>query len=148
MEGEFDFVMNTWGSRLKPSILLIEDDPIDALFVSRFLRSLDNKLVLIHKTSVEDALELLDDSKPSDYVIITDLQLPGKSGHELLEILRSSRRMRDAVVFIVSSSTNEEDVSRAHQQKVSGYFSKEVPKSDFMNALNAIYCYSRTAILP
>jgi CheY-like chemotaxis protein len=57
-------------------------------------------------------------------MMVLDIGLPGQSGLELLERMRSSAAAADWPVVILTSSLSEVDVQRARAAQASGYFAK------------------------
>ena len=69
-----------------PQILLVEDDETDALFVQRCLDKQGASIPLTLARDGSEALEILrgEDGLKKPFIILTDLNMPGMSGHELI----------------------------------------------------------------
>jgi len=65
-----------------------------------------------------------DDRAPCPTLILLDLNLPKKSGSEVLRHLRQSRKCADAQVVIVTSSDSEKDRLETAALAADGYFRK------------------------
>src|SRR5215212_3654714 len=97
-----------------PSILLIEDDEVDAEAVGRALRQQQLANPLIHAPDGLCALDLLrgrpgEAPLPKPYIILLDMNMPGMNGLEFLRELRQDPALAESVVFVVTSSTNPQD---------------------------------------
>lgn len=87
----------------RPLLLLVEDDPKYAAAVAA--RLADGYMV-VHADSFERAIASLAKRVPA--VVVTDLALPGLSGFELLDALRSRTAMDGVPILLLSGS------ARAH----------------------------------
>jgi DNA-binding response OmpR family regulator len=65
-------------------------------------------------------------------LVLLDLNLPKKSGDEVLKDLRKSIRCRHARVLIVTSSDSERDREITASLAVDGYFRKPSEYAEFM----------------
>ncbi|MCX7816632.1 MAG: response regulator [Syntrophales bacterium] len=72
--------------------------------------------------SAKEALTLL--SKYWVDLIITDLNLPGMSGIEMIRVIKSQEETRDIPVIVVSASCSEEQISEAINLGVDGFLNK------------------------
>jgi DNA-binding response OmpR family regulator len=73
-----------------------------------------------------------DPSAPCPDLILLDLNLPKKSGAEVLKHLRESRRCHAAQVLIVSSSDSARDRASVEDFGATGYFKKPTEYQEFM----------------
>jgi CheY-like chemotaxis protein len=80
----------------KDLVILVEDDAIVRMISAELLRDLDYEVA--EAASGEEALAILND-EPAD-VLITDLNLPGMSGHDLA---RAARRASPGISVIFAS---------------------------------------------
>jgi DNA-binding response OmpR family regulator len=80
---------------------------------------------------------------PLPSIILLDLKLPKKSGHEVLEWLKADSNFRDIQVLILSSSFEEADVRRAYDLGAALYIVKPVGLNILTNLIRAIagYCH-------
>jgi PAS domain S-box-containing protein len=86
-------------------VLLIDDEP-DLLDMSKKFLELDKSMSVGAATSADDALEKL---KHQDYdVIISDYQMPGKDG---IQLLKEIRGMGNKIPFILFTGRGREEVA-------------------------------------
>ena len=112
------------------SILLVEDDQLDAMNVERELRKLKVTLPLRKARNGREALDLLRgvpgvpalDPLPS--VVLLDINMPRMNGFEFLTAIRADSRLRELMVFMMTTSEEETDRVRAHDLQVAGYIVK------------------------
>lgn len=92
----------------------------------------------LHFVSDGDAATRFFDSADADAAapcptpVLLDLNLPKKSGNDVLRHLRASRRCGNAAVLIVSSSDALSDRAAVGSLGVDGYFRKPSDYNDFM----------------
>lgn len=137
----------------QPTIMVVDDDESDMRAVSRALR----------RTGLSDAFRGFQDgasalaalreqsaisrvSRP--ILILLDIKMPLMSGFEFLDVLRSEEKLRNHVVFVLSTSEDQRDVQRAYSRNVAGYISKERigREPDLLGGLLSQYLY--TVFLP
>jgi CheY-like chemotaxis protein len=100
-------------------ILLVEDDPADVLLMEKAFRKAGSPCTLEVRRDGEEAVAFLaarahagpEARLPS--LVITDLQMPRKSGHEVLEWIRHEPKLAGVPVVVLSASREQVDVDRA-----------------------------------
>lgn len=124
-------------------ILLVEDSPTDALMTREALEAskLLNRLHLVEDG--EQALEFLRQrgpfaSAPRPGLILLDLNLPRKSGRELLEEIKSDPDLKAIPVVVLSTSKAEEDIARSYGLHANCYITKPVEFQRFVDVVRSI----------
>lgn len=129
-----------------PSLLLVEDDPNDRLFIRRGLDKVGVGDRLRLACDGEEAVAYLEgrgayeDRKenPLPALIILDLKLPRKSGLEVLEWLRGQPKLKHIPVVILTSSKEPHDMDRARQLGVVSYNVKPSGLSELTEVVQSI----------
>lgn len=110
-------------------ILLVEDDDNDVVLIRRgFAKSkLANTLEVV--TDGEAAIAYLAGEPPYQgrvlpELVLLDLKLPRKSGHEVLEWIRSQPGLRYLPVVVLTSSREHADLERAYRLGANSYLVK------------------------
>ncbi len=140
--------MNAYNASLI-SILLVEDDDIDAMGVLRAFKKSQISNEVIRARDTFQATEILkngDVSKP--YIILLDINLPGKSGLEWLCEIRADCQLRTSPVFILSTSSNDADIDKAYENQVAGYIIKNTLDSGSKALVELLKNYFSTVRLP
>jgi chemotaxis family two-component system response regulator Rcp1 len=124
-------------------ILLVEDNPADVTFVQAGLASARLQHRLTIARDGEQALELLERrgkyaSCPAPELVLLDLNLPKKSGMEILSYIRTSSSLRRIPVIIYSSSSAQKDVNLAYECGANAYVQKPRRLDDIYNIGRAI----------
>src|SRR5262245_29182427 len=124
-------------ARKRRRILVVEDNAMDVFLIHDALQAvqidadvqvISDGLSAIHFFEAADS----DEHAPTPAIVLLDMNLPKKSGAEVLKQLRASFRCRETPVLIVSSSSTPRDVSALQGLAISGYFKKPTNYDDFM----------------
>jgi CheY-like chemotaxis protein len=134
-------------------ILLVEDDDVDAMAIERGFRQTKIANEIVRARDGIEALAILRGKAPSGhlekpYVIFLDLNMPRMDGFEFLKELRGDPALARDVVFVLTTSKDDEDKSRAYDQCVAGYVVKTQAGQEFLNLIHMIDHYWRVVELP
>jgi CheY-like chemotaxis protein len=135
------------------SILLVEDDDIDAEAINRAFKKQKIANPITRAVDGIEALAFLrgDDGKEkmkSPYIILLDINMPRMNGHEFLKELRNDETLHGCVVFVLTTSDADRDIDQAYSQNVAGYIIKSHAGADFANLTGLIDHYWRYIELP
>ncbi len=128
--------------RSNETILLVEDDAVDAMTVKRALRDINvtNRLVL--KGNGEEALEYLrQEGTEHPCIIILDLNMPKMNGLEFLRAAKADERLRRIPVVVLTTSKGEKDRFESFDLSVAGYMLKPVEYPQFVEVVKNINLY-------
>jgi CheY-like chemotaxis protein len=125
-------------------ILLVEDNLGD---VELTTLALEESKLSINLSVVGDgaaAIEFLHNQKnryasaPHPDLILLDLNLPKKSGHEVLAEIKIDEALKRIPVVVLTTSQAEEDILRAYNNFASGYISKPAGFEEFVRVVRSI----------
>ena len=135
-------------------VLLVEDNPGDIRLTEMALR---NGVVRKHVSVTRDgeaALAFLRregpyESAPRPDLILLDLNLPRKSGHEVLAEIKKDVDLRCIPTVILTTSDQQEDVRTSYELFANCYITKPIGLDPFLKAVGSIEDFwLRTATLP
>jgi CheY-like chemotaxis protein len=130
-------------------IVQVEDNAVDVEAVQRALGQHGFTGEIHVARDGAEALALLrSGTVPRPHVILVDLNLPRMSGIELLHALRHDAALRDSVVFVLTTSTREEDKRACYEHQVAGYIVKGNVGSNFSSFAAMMEAYARVVDLP
>lgn len=125
-----------------PRILLIEDNAADIGLVREALEEHNVRCDLTVVTTGERAITLIGEidsgSQHLPNLIIVDLNLPKRSGKEVLKQIRMSWRCAALPVIVLTSSENQRDKDDVAAFRPAGYFRKPSRLDEFLG-LGAIF---------
>lgn len=124
-------------------ILLVEDDPADVKLTRRVL---DQSKLHLRLSVVDDGQKALDylnkrdefQDEPTPDLILLDLNLPKKSGLEVLKEIRSDSALTALPVVILTTSKAEEDIVQSYEHHANCFISKPVDLGQFSKVVQAI----------
>jgi CheY-like chemotaxis protein len=129
------------------TILLVEDDEVDVKALKYAFEKLKVANPLVIARDGVEALEMLRDL-PRPYLIITDINMPRMNGIELLRKIRQSENCRDSIVFVLTTSNDEQDKIDAYDLNVAGYMLKTDMGTSFTRAIALIDNYWKVVEFP
>ena len=125
------------------SVLLVEDDPGDVVIAQEALAAgrLNTDLHVV--TDGVEAMSYLRKSAPygdaeRPDLILLDLNLPRKSGHEVLAEVKQDPALRRIPVVVLTTSQAEEDVAKSYDLHASVHVSKPVDFDQFTEVVRQI----------
>jgi CheY-like chemotaxis protein len=130
-------------------VLLVEDNDGDIILI-RLALDESRAPVRLHvaKDGVE-ALAFVQRGQPRPDLIILDLNLPRKSGREVLAELKAHPDLKEIPVVIFTSSRADRDVRTAYRAHANTYVRKPEDIDEFYAAVAGLHRYwSETALLP
>lgn len=134
------------------SVLLVEDDAIDAEAIERAFKRARIANPIVRATNGLEALDLLrgnsEGALEPPFIILLDLNMPRMNGLEFLEELRGDEELRKHIVFVLTTSDSDRDKVAAYDKQVAGYMVKSKAGSDFVELIGLLDCYWRVVELP
>jgi CheY-like chemotaxis protein len=134
------------------SILLVEDDDIDAATVGRGLARANISNPVIRARDGVQALEMLlgkngQKKLAPPYLLLIDIRMPRLDGLGLVRTIRSNPTLQRTIIFILTTSDDERDRIAAYDAHVAGYIVKSNAPEQF-RALAAMLEYYLLIVSP
>lgn len=128
------------------SVLLVEDNPDDVFIMQRAWKKagIQNTLLV-----VEDGQKAIDyfsgaepytdrQKYPIPCLVLLDLKLPYRSGHEVVEWMRSNEETRGLAVVFLTASHSEWDIQQAYRLGGNAYLVKPPTAEKLVDMLKAL----------
>jgi CheY-like chemotaxis protein len=136
-------------AKLNTTLLLADDDPDDRLLVKE---ALEESHLVADLRSVEDGEELMNylhrrgrytepDTSPHPDLILLDLKMPRKSGHQALEEIKATPELRCIPIVVLTTSKAEEDVARAYASGANSFMVKPTSFGALIEAMKTLRGY-------
>jgi CheY-like chemotaxis protein len=125
------------------SVLLVEDDPGDVMLIREAFA--DHKVGNVLST-VSDGVEAMQfirgegehAGRERPDLVLLDLNLPRKSGAEVLAEIKSDPELSTIPVIVLTTSEAEEDVLRSYEMHANAYITKPVDFERFRDFVHQI----------
>ncbi|WP_373519992.1 response regulator [Aquiflexum sp.] len=124
-------------------ILLVEDNEGDIVLTLEAFEEakIINKISIVRNGQL--AIDFL--LQKGQYVeavipdlILMDINLPRKNGHEVLHFIKSEKKLKHIPVVMLTTSSSEKDVLDAYQNYASCFITKPVDVNDFLKVVSEI----------
>ena len=95
------------------SVVLAEDNDDHALLIEMALERASTVPVEIRRArNGDEAIQAVEEATPD--LLLLDLKMPGRSGHEVLEHIKGRDHLRRIPVAVLTSSDRDEDIARSY----------------------------------
>jgi CheY-like chemotaxis protein len=130
-------------------LLLVEDDDVDAMTVTRAFTKLNIPNEIIRMPDGEAAADYLQkECQDLPCLIITDINMPRMDGIEFLTRVKSDTGLKAIPVLVLTTSREQIDVMRSFTAGAAGYMIKPVDYTEFVEIVRTIENYWQISELP
>ncbi|MBL1231222.1 MAG: response regulator [Vicingaceae bacterium] len=124
-------------------ILLVEDNEGDILLTTE---ALEEKKIVNKISVARDGQEALDfilkqgnyKDAPIPDLILLDVNLPKKNGHEVLQVIKTTESIQQIPVIMLTTSSSEKDINLSYKHHANCYITKPVEAEAFLEAITSI----------
>jgi len=126
----------------QPHVLLVEDSATTKALLSKYL---GQDYRLLHAKDGEEAWSLLE-SQPEIELVITDIQMPRLSGHQLLARIRKSTdsRIANLPVIVMTAADDSSDRHLAFANGANDFVTKPIDELELVARVNIHQRLART----
>ncbi|MEP6663955.1 MAG: response regulator [Verrucomicrobiota bacterium] len=133
----------------KHTVLSVEDNSDDILLLQR---ACEKSAVTFHLKTVEDGQRAIDylsginnysdrEEFPVPSLVLLDLQIPAKSGLEVLDWIRQKEWSRNLPVVVFTSSQDKRDVQKAYDKGANWFVTKPADYQKLQKVAQSINAY-------
>jgi len=113
-------------------VIYIEDNPANLILIRRYLQRFPN-FELLEADNAEKGLDLIREQQPD--VVLMDINLPGMSGFDALEIMKQEGLRKHITVIAISANALVSEVERGIEMGFDEYLTKPV---DFIRLMELL----------
>jgi chemotaxis family two-component system response regulator Rcp1 len=124
-------------------ILLVEDNPGDARLAAEALKENKVRNNLYHVKDGVEAMRFL--RRQAEYadaplpdLVLLDLNLPRKDGHEVLKEMKGDAKLRLIPVVVLTTSAAERDLIKSYNLHANAYVVKPMSLDRFVEVVQAV----------
>lgn len=124
-------------------ILLVEDNPGDVELTLDAFQEIKTPNQVYAVRDGEEALDFLyargsHAEMPRPDLILLDLNMPRKTGHEVLAVIKKDESLRGIPVVVLTSSEAERDIVESYRLHANAYIVKPADLSQFLHVVQVI----------
>lgn len=135
-----------------PTVFLVDDDDVDARAIVRTFKKHGIPYPVVRARDGMEGLELLQQGRDSGvkrpFIILLDINMPRMDGIEFLAALRADPELRSSIVFVLTTSNDDQDKWAAYEQIIAGYIVKTGSGEGFEGLSSLVDQYLATVELP
>lgn len=106
------------------TVLIVEDDDIDAMAITRSFKRCSQDVQLIRVTNGKEAIEHLRADGNYPDLVIMDIKMPVMNGLEALELIKNDQELCHIPIVITSTSSDPHDVQACYKSRGNSYIVK------------------------
>ncbi len=141
--------------RYKPlKVLIVEDNPPEEVLLREAIKVDHHDTVIYSVTDGEEAIEFIREhageksSLKRPDIIFLDLNLPKKSGIEVLKFIKKNEFYRDIQTIVFTNSINPDDMDESYKLFSSSYIKKSDDFSSLCDTISKTINYWYSVVLP
>lgn len=131
------------GDLANKTVLIVDDEDVDVVFLRRAFRSVAPDLKIIDTTDARSAVSLVEQNTPD--LIILDLKMAGQTGLSIVDELRTNPANDMRPILILSNSNSREDVQACLAARANAYSVKPKSLADYRAYANAVVAFWLTS---
>jgi CheY-like chemotaxis protein len=129
-------------------VLSVEDDEATAYIIGLAFQQVAPEIELRRAVDGDEALQFLQESSqggPRPAIILMNLNLPKRTGFELLQEMKQSNLLRSIPVVIFSSSSLDSDKARCLASGARAYFTKPASFDAVVQTVQSVCALMQTS---
>lgn len=120
----------------KKTILVVDDEPDIVALTSKFLKLGDFNTITC--SNGKEALKIIEEKHDEIALILLDIMMPGKSGWEILEEIKSNEEYNNIYVILFTVKSFNEDIQKGKKLGADGYLTKPFSGKDLLKYVKKV----------
>jgi two-component system, chemotaxis family, response regulator Rcp1 len=124
---------------------MVDDSPSDVRLIREALKDTAVEVTLVVARDGVEATDYLQKTLRGEFLrpdlIILDLNLPRKSGREVLAEIKSDLRLKQIPVIVMTSSSANEDITYAYSLNANSYITKPADLTEYLMVVRAMQVF-------
>ncbi len=131
-------------------VIIIEDDADDQDILTEIFQKLKYPNKVLFFFDGQDALDFINDTSESPFLILSDINMPKLDGFALREKLRTDEKLNIKCIpyLFFTTASNLKTVVNAYSSSVQGFFVKQTSMSELEKTIFVIMEYWRKCAAP
>jgi CheY-like chemotaxis protein len=124
-------------------VVVVDDKKVEFDLISKAIRKISYEVELIYFSKAEEALNFLKSTSKEVFIILSDLNMPQMNGLELKQLIDLNPELKKkSIPFVFFSSViTLEDIEKAYENSIQGYFYKPNEVNQLVQVLDLIFTY-------
>lgn len=122
----------------KVNVLLVEDNPGDVRLIREALKDAEPSINITVAPDGLEAMRILNSTVKPPNLIILDLNLPRKSGQEVLKEVKADQKLKMIPIVILTTSSSREDINETYENRVNAFITKPIDLDKFIRVINSL----------
>jgi len=114
-------------------VLYIEDNPANTRLVEKTLKPIPH-VTLVTADTPQEGIKVASKEVPD--LILLDINLPGMSGYQVLNVLRMNKKFKTTPIFAVTANAMPKDIERGKEAGFDEYLTKPLNIKNFISLLD------------
>jgi|SRR5215211_197487 len=131
-------------------IIIIEDDQEDQELLQDVLNALGVSNQLQFFNTADNVIDFLSSTRVHPFLVLCDINMPGINGLELRKTINKDAYIRNKSIPFVfyTTGSSKENVSKAYEMMVQGFFEKADKMDEMKKQLKVIIDYWKLCLHP
>ena len=130
-------------SKKQIHVLYVEDNPSDAILMIEAFEECAFNHIIDHVSDGQQAIDYILNKAPYELkakpdLVLLDINLPKKSGFDVLELIKSRDNSKSIPVLMLSSSQSERDILKSYGLNANSYIIKPMDIEKILDTVKAI----------
>ncbi len=121
--------------QINPHILVVEDDPIQAMKLEALLQSVGCAVRVA--TNGREALAMMAEARPD--IVVSDILMPEMDGYEMCKQIRNSQELKQVAVILLTCLSEPQDVIRGLEAGADNFLAKPYESSGLVRMVKEMH---------